>query len=85
MDYKREKNNLQRMFFLLEMILQRDQLFADVEYDEDNYNNDDSSNKDENIVIFCFLIVLITLGLSVNCYALLKTIKVSFNSFTIRK
>ena len=68
------------MFFLLEMILQRDQLFADVEYDEDDYNNyDDSSTEDEKIVIFCCLIVLITLGISMNSYALLKAIKVSFN------
>ena len=64
------------MFFLLEMIFHRDRLFADVEYDEDDYN-DESSTKDEKIVIFCCLIVLITLGISVNCYALLKAIKVS--------
>ena len=59
------------------MIFHRDRLFADVEYDEDDYNNDESSTKDEKIVIFCCLIVLITLGISVNCYALLKAIKVS--------
>ena len=62
---------------MLEMIFHRDRLFADVEYDEDDYN-DDSSTEDEKIVIFCCLIVLITLGISMNSYALLKAIKVSF-------
>ena len=66
------------MFSLLEMILHRDRLFADVDYEEyDDNDNNESSSKDENIVIFCCLIVLITLGISVNCYALLKAIKVS--------
>ena len=67
------------MFFLLEMILHRDRLFADVEYEKDDFDDDDSSTKDEKILIFCCLIVLITLGISVNSYALLKAIKVSFN------
>ena len=65
------------MFSLIEMIQHRDRLFADVDYEEYDDNNDESSSKDENIVIFCCLIVLITLGISVNCYALLKAIKVS--------
>ena len=70
---------------MLEMMLKRDRLFADVEYEEYYDNIDDSSTKDEKIVIFCCLIVLITLGISVNCYALLKAIKVSCNSFTIER